>query len=89
MVKIVTLATLQDRLRAILADRPQLAASFEQALADQDEAALATAFETLYGSPNEVRLAVESAILDWLFGEERAPIDDIMAGHPNPSDTLH
>lgn len=89
MVKIVRLRHLQDRLRAILADRPHVAAHFEQALVHQDDAALATAFETLRESPNDVRLEVESAILDWLFGSDRAPLDDPFEGHPEVSSQIH
>ncbi len=89
MVKIVRLHDLQDRLRAILSDRPQLAEHFEQALVHQDDAALATAFETLRETPNDVRLAVESAILDWLFGADRIPLDDPFRDYPEVSTTMH
>ncbi|MFW5678809.1 MAG: hypothetical protein ACOCYE_03435 [Pseudomonadota bacterium] len=89
MVKIVRLNSLQERLRSILSDRPHLADSFERALCEQDEQALASAFETLRASPNDVRLAVESAILDWLFGTERLPAHDRFAEHAEVSGTVH
>ncbi|TVQ34902.1 MAG: hypothetical protein EA356_08995 [Geminicoccaceae bacterium] len=89
MVKIVRLHNLQRRLRSILDDKPQLAISFERALADQDEEALAQAFEILRSSPNDVRLAVEGAILDWLFGSERVIADDDFREQPTPSATVH
>ena len=89
MVKIIRLHNLQDRLRSILADRPHLAERFEQALVHHDDAALATAFETLRETPTDVRLAVESAILDWLFGSDRQPLDDPFADYPEVSSLLH
>jgi hypothetical protein len=89
MVKIVRLNNLQERLRSILSDRPLLADSFERALSEQDEQALASAFETLRTSPNDVRLAVEGAILDWLFGSERLMANDRFTDHPDVSSTVH
>lgn len=90
MMKIAKLNELQSRLYALLGDRPDLAAAFAHALSEQDEALLASAFEGLREAPNDLRLAVEAAILDWLFGDlGRATEPDPFAGYPEVSSLVH
>ena len=89
MVKVVKLQRLQYRLHTLLAERPGLAAAFERALVDEDEQALAGAFEALHSAPNDLRLEVERAILDWLFGGEAVDAADGFAGYADVSSLLH
>jgi hypothetical protein len=94
MVKIVKLQQLRAQLQALLVDRPNLAADFAEALGEQDEQALARAFEGLRNAPNDLRLAVEAVILDWLFGgvpigEGKTAAADPFADHAEVSSLIH
>lgn len=89
MPKIVRLQQLQAQLHAVLEAQPELARAFEQALVEQDEQALAAAFDVLRAAPNDQRLAVEAAILEWLFGGEAGVPADPFAGYPEVSTEVH
>jgi hypothetical protein len=80
MLKLARLEALRDKLTAALADEPDLARAFEDALTRHDEQALGAAFEALHAGPRETREQVEALILDWLFGDDgRIELAQVMA----------
>ncbi|MFP4125102.1 MAG: hypothetical protein ACLFU0_00430 [Alphaproteobacteria bacterium] len=70
MLKLARLEALRHQLAVALAQEPELARAFEEALTRHDEQALGAAFEALHAGPRETRERVEALIIDWLFGDD-------------------
>lgn len=96
-LRLISLTTLEERLREALVAEPKLAGLFAEALRSRDDELLSAAFDRLTACAPETKRQVEETLVAWLFGdgtekpEAQPPLVDssTLADLPAASQMVH